>query len=682
MIFKKLLFIGLIFCVLCNANAQIGDAVPLEQLIGEIFEQYAEDDEEGIDYESFYEELLQLAENPLNLNTAQHDDLQRIPFLSETQIESILYYRYRFGNFNSLYELQLVDGVDNTDIRNLLPFVVTGDADTRKEKLYLREIFKRGKNEILLRADRGVEQKAGYIADNEGNTAYLGDAFYNHLKYRFTYKDRVSVGVVMEKDAGEPFLDKRTVGYDFYSFHAVLNNFGKIKTLAIGDYRVSFGQGLVVSSGFGVRKSSMTTKVISQSGGIKKFSSTAEYDFFRGAATTLRFGKIDFSAFYSNKQIDADTTGGSFSSFYKTGYHRTESELMRKHTVNQQIAGINSTLTLRNFQLGFTAVYTHLDKPLLLNSAPYNMFYFNGKEQVTAGANYRARVGGINFFGETAVTNNWAFATINALSISPVSQVDLVALMRYYSRDYDTFYATAFSENSRPNNETGVYIGAEIHPYKRWKISAYADGFSFQWLKYNTDAPSLGQDYLVQADYTPSRSTTMFLRFKSKTKMQNNSTVQNPTPAVNPLTKNALRYELKYSFGNVSFKNTIEGNAALLGNATWTYGVTALQDVSYRFTTLPLTVDFRYQFFDAENYNNRFTLYEKDVLYAFSIPMFYGKGSRYYFNLKYEAGRRLAVWLKIAQTAYADDRETISSGTEKINGNRKTDFRVVVRYKF
>ena len=35
----------------------------------------------------------------------------------------------------------------------------------------------------------------------------------------------------------------------------------------------------------------------------------------------------------------------------------------------------------------------------------------------------------------------------------------------------------------------------------------------------------------------------------------------------------------------------------------------------------------------------------------------------------------ISFWFKIAQTVYADDRETLSTGNESINGNRKTDFR-------
>jgi hypothetical protein len=285
-------------------------------------------------------------------------------------------------------------------------------------------------------------------------------------------------------------------------------------------------------------------------------------------------------------------------------------------------------------------------------------------------------------FGETGMTNNGALATINGRSFSPSSQVSLVALHRYYSPEYDTFYATAFSETSRINNETGFYIGAEIRPYKRWKISAYADTYRFPWAKYGIDAPSIGTDYLVQADYSAQRNVSMFWRMKYEEKMHNVSQSTTTMPALEPIQKASLRYNLTYTFGNFSFKNVIEGNLAGSGTSEWTYGLLASQDLSYSFRSLPLKVDFRYQFFDAVDYENRFYSYEKDVLYAFSIPMYYGLGNRYYLNLKYELNNQLSVWFKIAQTVYADDRETLSSGNESITGNRKTDLRFLLKWDF
>ena len=90
----------------------------------------------------------------------------------------------------------------------------------------------------------------------------------------------------------------------------------------------------------------------------------------------------------------------------------------------------------------------------------------------------------------------------------------------------------------------------------------------------------------------------------------------------------------------------------------------------------------RFHVFDAQSFENRFYTYEKDVLYAFSVPMNYGMGTRYYLNVRYDAGKKLSLWLKRAQTVYADDRTTVSSGNEEITGNRKTDVRFQMRWKF
>jgi len=686
----------LLVCLTClhflfSYPVRAQDAVTTtEQLIADIFEQYSEETEDEIDFATFYEELLFFSQNPIILNRTSREELERLPFLSDTQVENILSYLYRFGPMHSIYELQLVEGLDMTDIRRMLPFVLIGEAVSRLGKIYRYDILKYGKSELLFRLDKGLETKEGYrfLPDEEEESAemnrrkYIGSPFYHSLKYRFHFKDRIYVGVTAEKDAGEQFWGTTHKGYDFYSAYTQLNNFGKLKTLVVGDFRANFGQGLVLRSDFGMGKSSYVLKVPSRNSGLKKYGSTDEYNFFRGAGVTFRLRKFDISVFYSNKMIDGDTVNGKFSSIYKTGAHRTLSELSKKHTVNQQVMGGNAFFTYSNIQVGFTIVHTWMDASVEPDKSVYNYFYFSGKRQTTSGVHYRTRWHKLNFFGETALEDNAAVATLNGVYFTPLSQVNLVALHRYFSPEYDTFYATAFSETSRINNESGLYLGAEVRPVRNWKIAVYADSYRFAWPKYGIDAPSVGQDYLFQADYTVHRNLAMFWRFKYEQKQSNLSVSESVMPVIVPLNKASLRYNLIYSFGNFSFKNVVEGNLTRKGDSGWTYGIFASQDVSYVFLSIPLKVDLRYSVFDAKDYENRFYSYEKDVLYAFSIPMYYGLGNRYYFNMRYEFNDQLSLWFKIAQTVYADDRETISSSNETIFGNRKTDVRLMVKWNF
>ncbi len=661
-----------------------------EQIIADIFEKFTAESDETIDYESFYDDLMFCAENPINLNQANGDGLGKLQFLSEIQIENILSYIYEFGAMQTIYELQLVEGLDMTDIRRMLPFVRLGESDNPKGKIYWNDLLKYGKNEFLFRLDKGLETKEGYrFTPNEdvnvptlNSKLYLGNELYNSLKYRFHYKDRIQVGFSGEKDAGEQFWGATNKGYDFYSFHAQLNNFGKFRTIVLGDFRANFGQGLVLHPEFGMGKSSYVLNVTPRSSGLKRYSSTDEYNFFRGGGVTLKLGKFDVSAFYSNKMIDGDTVNGTFSTIIKTGYHRTLDEFSKKSSVNQQIVGGNVTYTNMNLQVGFTAVHTELNNNLIPDKSVYNYFYFSGKKQTTGGVFYRYRWNKLNLFGETAMTDNGSVATLNGCYFSPVSQVSLVVLHRYYSPEYDTFYASSFSETSRINNESGLYIGAEVRPFRKWKLSAYADSYRFLWPKYGIDAPSVGNDYLFQADFTAKRNLTMYWRFKYEDKQTNLSTTGVVMPVVVPLQKSSLRYQLTYSYLNFSFKNVLEVNLSKQSSDNWTYGVIASQDISYAFPRIPLKMDIRFQFFDAQNYENRFYSYERDVLYAFSIPMYYGLGSRYYLNVQYDLNKHLSLWFKIAQTVYSDDRELLSSGNETISGNRKTDIRLLVKYDF
>lgn len=654
----------------------------IEQFIADIFEQYSAETEQELDFESFYDDLLQLSENPIELNSARKEQFAKLPFLSDIQIENILSYIYTNGPLNTIYELQLIDGLDMTDIRRMLPFVTIEKIEKKSPKIYKVDLLKYGKNQMLLRFDKGLEPKAGYLLSENKTKNYQGSSLYNSLKYEYRFKDRIRVGFTMEKDAGEQFMGNVNKGYDFYSFHAQINDIDHFKTIVVGDFRASFGQGLVLGSAFGMGKSSYVLKINTSGDGLKKFSSTNEVSFFRGFGTTMNYNKFDFTVFYSNKNIDADTVNGTFQSFYKTGLHRTNSEILKKATVNEQIAGCNATYTNNNVQIGLTLVHTAFNYQLKPDKTLYNYFYLSGSQQTNAGLNYRFRLLKFNLFGETAISEKFSLATVNGLSFSPLSQVSLVVLQRYFSPRYDTFYANTFSESTRVNNESGVYLGAEIRPFKKWKIAAYADSYRFPWPKFGVDLPSMGDDYLLQVDFAPRRDLSMFWRCRYEKKQLNESSTEATLAQIVPVEKASFRYQLNYFYKGFNFRNIIEGKLSQKNYSGWSYGITSLQDLSYSFAKIPLSIDLRYQFFDAVDYDNRFYTYEKDILYAFSIPMYYGVGSRYYFNVKYDLNNHFSAWFKYAQTVYADDRETISAGNEEIIGNRKTDIRFMLRWEF
>ena len=86
-------------------------------------------------------------------------------------------------------------------------------------------------------------------------------------------------------------------------------------------------------------------------------------------------------------------------------------------------------------------------------------------------------------------------------------------------------------------------------------------------------------------------------------------------------------------------------------------------------------------YFETGGYNSRVYAFENDVLYSYSIPVFFDKGYRYYINVNYDITRKLKGWVKVAQTYYSD-KITVGSGLDQIRGNRRTEIKLQLLYGF
>jgi len=104
-------------------------------------------------------------------------------------------------------------------------------------------------------------------------------------------------------------------------------------------------------------------------------------------------------------------------------------------------------------------------------------------------------------------------------------------------------------------------------------------------------------------------------------------------------------------------------------------------DFIYKPLLKPYSAVFRVQYFETDGYNARLYAYENDVLYSYSIPVFFDKGYRYYLTLNYDISKRLSVWLRWVQTVYRD-KDLIGSGLDEIAGNKRSEVKLQARYLF
>lgn len=669
-----------------NMNDQLPATTTEEQL--ENITQSNEDNETEDD--SYLQEMVQFQKNPVNLNTADEALLKELFVLSPLQIQNLLLYRSVFGKFISIYELQAVPGWNIRTIQKLLPYVTVNNSINISSTLKQR--LQEGQYSILTRASQVLERSKGYLVDSKDSIRdYLGSPLKLMLRYKYVYKNLFQYGIVAEKDAGEQFFKGRQKqGFDFYSFHVFLRNLGIIKSLAIGDFTVNLGQGLTQWQSLAFKKGPDVLSIKRQSAVLRPYNSAAEVNFNRGIGITIGKKIWQATLFGSFKKIDANFNSDStdeaitdyITSLQISGYHRTKNELDDKGVQRQLSFGGNFGIQTGKLHAGINFVQYNFKYPLIKADQAYNQYALNGKSFGNYSIDYSYTFKNLHFFGEAAFSDKGGKGYINGMILSVSNNVDLSLLYRNISRDYQALYSNAFTENSTPNNEKGFYTGISIRPANGWQIDAYYDFYSFPWLKYRVDAPTTGADYMAQVYYRPNKQLEIYTRYKKESKSINfnpNEEVLNPQvyqPRQNWRTQLGYKINSRFTIRSRTEMVWFDKN----GNSS-EEGFLIYADLFYKPPKSRFSGNLRLQYFETEGYNSRLYAYESDVLFYFSIPVFYDKGYRYYININYDFSKKIAVWAKWGQFLYSD-KTSIGSGLDEISGNKKSEFRIEALYRF
>ena len=668
-------------------------AIPLD--IQQLMERLFPVQEEEVDYEALYELLTELYQNPLDINRVSGEELAGTYLLSPPQIQAFLDHRSQSGEFLSLYELQSLPHWDSATLDTILPFL-TLETEKSSPKSFLERLRSEENSHLLFRHRRTLELRRGYQNDStvNPNSRYLGDQNDLFLRFRIQHAKDFSLGFLLEKDAGEALVwDPKTsrYGFNFASFHHTRYNLGKWKTLSLGDFQASFGQGLVFGAGFSLGKGAETVPTVRRSTlGILPYTSSLESGFFRGIGITRQLGSWQSTLLFSSIGKDGrlatqlDAVGNSsqeLTSLSQTGLHRSQSELSTKNQLRETNLGTNIQYQARSgkWSAGINALHTQLSIPWIRNPNRYNQFEFSGRSNTVGSAYFNVSWKNFSFFGESARSSSQGQGTVVGFVSSLSKTVDFSLLWRRYDRHFHSFYATAFAEGTRPINEQGTYLGIQIKPSSKVKINAYVDFFRFPWLKFRVYAPSQGQEWLVRLSYQPEKILHASIQMKQERKMRNASTEEAtaPTYTLVPILKNQVQANLELGVSpEFSFQSRVLWNQVILDQSK-TQGWMLLQDISFKREKWKLTA--RMALFDTETFDNRLYAYEHNALGAFAIPAFSGKGSRQYLLVQYRMHPKLTAYFRIAQTRYAD-REVISSGMQEITGPKQTDTVLVLRY--
>lgn len=656
--------------------------------------------------------------HPINLNRAKREELTDLLILTDIQINNLLKHREKNGSLISIYELQSIDGFDLSTIKKITPFVYVSD-NFNSAFFSTKEMFKDGKHEFVTRFQRILEPQAGYhvtdsVKNLKPNGYYLGSPNRVFARYSFQYNNNVSFVLAGEKDAGEEFriggspIDsiplndgtnqkraeyKQTKGFDFYSGHIAVRNIKSIKTLVIGDYQATFGQGLTLWQGFGFGKSASIMSIKRNASGIKPYRSFDENRFFRGAAGTVRIKDFEVTGLASFKKIDANVVAADtnsngeidvvgISSLETSGMHNTNALMQDKGIINQTVLGGNIAYNKRNLHVALTGQNMNLSAELIKSPSLYNKFDFQGRSNFVGGIDYNYVFRNANLFGEYSMSANGGKAFCQGLVVALDPKLTFVAHYRNFEKNFQNLYGSAVSENTLPQNEKSIYLGMEAKLFKSLTLSVFLDQFQFNWLKSSASAPSTGRDVFTQLNYTPTKKIDMYFRFRQRTKFVN-STEDNFYDYLTPYIQYNYRYNLSVQMTpDLKFKSRVEYTHVDKSSGTDEDGVAFVQDLIYKKLKFPFTFTLRYAVFDTKSFVSRVYTYENDVLYSYSVPALYDKGQRAYFIVNWDITRNFEIWVRVASTIYDNQRIQSEGSLNQIDSDHKTELKLQLRLKF
>ncbi|MCX7985514.1 MAG: helix-hairpin-helix domain-containing protein [Bacteroidales bacterium] len=633
----SLLFFCFVFCFpsLTQEIDSLSDIIS-QPIVIEAYEQLLEqtnrEGENEVEVENDFEKI--------DINKATYDDWVKLGLLTPSQITAILLHKQKHGNFLSLNELSAVDGMSGNIVKALIPFLKVGKPD-------LLIVAVPTTHEFITYSRYGFDSK---------NEELIGSKFKIRNNYRME-SSQLSVRLLAEKDAGEPWFSNTIRTFDYLSSGVEYRpNSPFFKKVILGDYTCRFGQGLVLWNQQDIFQNIYTSNFCRVKSGIKLHSTFEENNFFRGSAFTGNTHGWEFSLWGSIKGRDAtvsrtDSNGRVFSvsSFLFSGLHTSNGELANRHSIRETTFGSDIHKEWKYLVwgiCGYHSIFSALYQPA---NQPYKSYSFSGNCLWAASSYARIHSRTAIYFTEIAVSNSLArYAWLAGITFMPIPELTINWLFRDYSPGYYSIYANAFSSGTQVSNEKGYCMGVNYGLTENHSLVVFFDFSEYPWLRYGEKAPTRINRLILQNIYTTDQ-----LRFLARYKLSWG--LGDVGVDENPISEK--KHQVTLAFGkqvleNVRINNRIDFVAETLPQ--WSKGIAIAQDIDIDLTK-SITLSGRYSHFNTDDWSSRIYSYEKNIWRVYSGVTYYGIGQRYAIILKCEILRKIKFWFRYSSTNYYTD---------------------------
>lgn len=655
--------------------------------------EYADLDEDYLStIEDWQNMISQWLVHPLFINGDDAGWLVEYKIISLYQLNKLKEYRYIYGDLLSIYELSFIEGWDFQTCRKVMPLVSTCEA--KKMLSYKKFSIRNFRHDLIIRTGFNTAKSKGYQETKAGEdslvqVAYSGPPYRVSIRYDLEYRNKVTAGIRMDKDAGEPLLISETLFSvkirtpDLLTGYIHIKELGPIRAIVIGNYRINFGYG--ISLGGGQPRISGQNGLSGMAGRIRPQTSSSESGYFRGIAVHADFVRFSLAMFGSSRQVDGasvitDTASGSpltFTSINTSGLHRTDNELDNRKFIKEQVLGGYGIYQNNWLKTGLIAVFSRYNATVEQRSDPYSLFGFTGRENLVTGIATTIWLPKLQLFNETSLSHNKGLALLTGLQAEPSPGFSISLAHRYFDTGYQNWLGSGYITSSKNNNESGIRLSVSAELAKKWLIIFTTDLSETKWASYGLDAP--GRNWQVQLVAEKSWSRTEILSFSTKYLKQTIEDQEHSIHLVSPATTDQYKFRLEYRNDIASyfrFKSRIECCMTSIKNIGWSL----IEDVECTPGWCDLKIWLRCCFFDVDDYKCRIYAYENDVLYDFTSAMLYGKGLKGIIMFRLSANSWLDLWLRFSTIYYTN--KNIGTGTDEIGGNRQNEIEIQARVKF
>lgn len=625
--------------------------------------------------------LEELKETPINLNTTNRATLLELPFLMPEQVDSILLYRQKRHLFRSMGELQFIKGLSYDTRRFLSLFVYAGDTIETKATI-AHQLF-HGKHKLLTQFDIPLYRRAGQqdLTKEElrehPNKYYLGNGLANVVRYRYNQGQDVAYGITLEKDAGEPFAANGNYPYDYTSGYFYMRSRSGKYSVLVGDYNVAWAQGLAMGGNFFSGKLQIVENVWRMGKEIRPHTSSNEYNYLRGVATTMRFSnQWSLSAFASYRKLDANTNNGVVTSLKTDGLHRTLTELDKRNTLGNATSGIRIAYDKQKWHIALHALYTYYTKKIAPPERIYNRYYLRGNQAAVTSIDYSWKSKKWMIIGETAIDKNGHPSTTNSLKYRHSDRINFTLQQRSLSPRFISPFGNTLQAGSRTCNEHGILFGMYLRPHNRLTLTAYTDLYIMPKPTYNAYQTSKGMEAYLQAKIQTGAAHTWTFRYRFKTYQQN---ISGHNQWLEYNSNHNARIASAYT--STRWNINIAVDARILTKQTttpqlgWMLSARSTQKWHKKFTSSLFAAAFF-----TDSYATRLYAYEPQLQHAAGFPTFAYHGMRFVAVGKWEPTEYISFGLRYGLIHYFN-REEISSGGQLIQDSSKNDISLQVYFK-